>query len=346
MKNGGFYSKASELYEKGYYVIDIPIGGKMPVRKEWPKIRMNSDDISSINSQKYDPGVGIITGQLNGEYSIIAIDIDIKNEENVNKIVDYCIKNVGDSPIRVGNPPKSLLIYKYKGERKKQVSGANENHDRIEILGTGQQFVAYHTHPDTGREYQWSEDIDTLGGLVEVNDEQINGIIDFWYDLEPSAKTEKKVRIDADGNEHYIGKSIPEMVIDILAGNNLHDSLVGLSQQWHYDGMDDETIIRDLKSYMNKSAVKGEARWQSRYDDIQRIVNGARDKDDVIDISDIDFEEEEKRLEIPWPPGLMGELCDDAYSMADYQYREIAVVSTIGLIAGVAGRKFLSLIHI
>ena len=80
MKNGGFYQKASELYEKGYYVIDIPIGGKMPVRREWPKIRMNESDISAINNQKYDPGVGIITGQLNGEYSIIAIDIDIKND--------------------------------------------------------------------------------------------------------------------------------------------------------------------------------------------------------------------------------------------------------------------------
>jgi hypothetical protein len=341
MKNGGFYQKASELYEKGYYVIDIPIGGKMPVRKEWPKIRMNEADISVLNAQKYDPGVGIITGQVTESgYSIIAIDIDIRVGETVEQVIQIFNEIVGISPVRIGNPPKSLMIYKYKGERKKQVTGADSDHNRIEILGTGQQFVAYHTHPDTNKEYWWDREIPSIDELVEINDEQIDECISFWYSICPEAKQEKKVRIDADGNEHYIGKSIPEMVIDILAGNNLHDSLVGLSQQWHYDGLEDENIIRDLRSYMNKSAAKGEARWQSRYDDIPRIVSGARDKDEGIDISDIDIDEEEKRLTIPWPPGLMGELCDDAYSMADYQYREIAVVSTIGLIAGVAGRKF------
>ena len=35
---------------------------------------------------------------------------------------------------------------------------------RIEVLGRGQQFVAYHVHPDTGKPYEW---VDFFGGLTE-----------------------------------------------------------------------------------------------------------------------------------------------------------------------------------
>lgn len=341
MKTGGFYNKASELLNKGYYIIDIPIGGKMPVRKEWPKIRMSKDDIDAINTQKYDPGVGIITGQVNESgYSIIAIDIDIRVGETVEQVIQIFNDIVGISPVRIGNPPKSLMIYKYKGERKKQVTGADNEHNRIEILGTGQQFVAYHTHPDTNKEYWWDREIPSIDELIEINDDQIDECISFWYSICPEAKTEKKVRIDSDGNEHYVGKSIPEMVIDILAGDNLHDSIVGISQQWSYDGIADEVIIRDLKAYMNKSKDKGSDRWLSRYNDIERIVQGAREKEPEVDISDIDINDGENVIEVPWPPGLLGELCMDAYNMAPYQYREMAIVSGVGLIAGLAGRKF------
>lgn len=44
--------------------------------------------------------------------------------------------------------------------------------------------------------------------------------------------------------------------------------------------------------------------------------------------------------DIPRPPGLLGELVDGALAQADYPHEATAFVSAIGLVAGIAGRKF------
>lgn len=95
----------------------------------------------------------------------------------------------------------------------------------------------------------------------------------------------------------------------------------------------------------------GSARWQDRYDDIPRIVSGAvnlvrkdRGESEAVqeDVETFDFgEEDEKKLgKIPWPPGMLGRLADNAYEIANYQYKEVALVSAVGLVAGIAGRRF------
>lgn len=345
MKNGGFYREAERLLNAGYWPIDIKPGEKRPHRSGWSAIRLGFGDIEAINKQTYDPGVGIICGVPDADgWSVVAVDIDVMDETQAGVLVSWCHEFIGDAPERYGRRPKALLVYKYRGELKKAISGGDKG-SRVEVLGTGQQFVAYGVHPDTGKEYEWVVPLCGVGDLTEITMDQIEQLFEKWYQLAPEARENLKVRYDSEGNAKYVGKSIPELVMDIIAGNNLHDSLVHLSQQWRYDGISDELIIRDLKGYMGKSAAKNDRPddWQKRYNDIERIVIGANKRDDSESESftlDGFGSFEGKVNTLPMPPGLLGQLVDDAYNMALYRYREVAFVSAIGAVAGICGRKF------
>lgn len=49
---------------------------------------------------------------------------------------------------------------------------------------------------------------------------------------------------------------------------------------------------------------------------------------------------EQFSYEIEYPPGLLGELAKECYEMAFYPNRKVAVVTAIGLVAGISGRVF------
>jgi hypothetical protein len=67
------------------------------------------------------------------------------------------------APERIGNAPKFLLVFRNEGEPfAKQATGKYVMPDgstaEIEILANGQQFVAFHVHPGTGKPYDWPGD--------------------------------------------------------------------------------------------------------------------------------------------------------------------------------------------
>lgn len=80
-------------------------------------------------------------------------------------------------------------------------------------------------------------------------------------------------------------------------------------------------------------------RWENRFsfDELERSWIGAEDT--VIDVPEISHDDTIKG-EMPWPPGLFGDLAQSAYNMARFQYREVAIISAVGLVAGICGRKF------
>ena len=151
------------------------------------------------------------------------------------------------------------------------------------------------------------------------------------------------------GGDDADGKSVDESTNEIINGVNYHENLVSLSYQMIREGVKPVYVVMALQGIMNQ--VKEELRdaddrWINRYTDIERIVKGGESRDDEEHV-EIPTKEEFDRwnasnldVDLPWPPGLMGELCNDAYNMARYQYKEVALVSAIGLVAGVAGRKF------
>lgn len=160
--NSGYFAAFGQvLLDGGYLIIPIKSGYKRPALSEWQNARLTSHDLRNYPNN----GIGVLCGQ--GAQPVAAIDIDTMNEALAARFVAWCQEHLGATCERVGQAPKVLLVYRAAAGGWGKATGAwfedaTGNRHRVEVLGNGQQFVAYHTHPDTGRPYQW---VDLFGGL-------------------------------------------------------------------------------------------------------------------------------------------------------------------------------------
>ena len=178
------------LLSNGYLIIPIKPGHKRPALDNWQNARLGAGDIARYGTF----GVGILCGQ--GAHPLVAIDVDTKDTALADRFVAWCQDNLGPTCERVGDSPKILLVYRAPAEGIGKAMSAwfahgwqpgpnGINHfsggysigadgkpqhkepvHRLEVLGKGQQFVAYHVHPDTGRPYEW---VDFFGGISELS---------------------------------------------------------------------------------------------------------------------------------------------------------------------------------
>ena len=148
-----------KLIENGYLICDIAPGKKACLRKGWV------DNPLSVQACKQHPaaeGVGILCGQ--GDHPVCGIDADFdgteaEGEELLQKLREACPK-LEEAISRVGRPGRFLLIARSDGRWAKSTTSSyrlGERTARLEVLGYGQQFVAYHTHPETGKPYYYPE---------------------------------------------------------------------------------------------------------------------------------------------------------------------------------------------
>lgn len=158
-----FKRHALELQLGGYEIIPIRPGKKRPFGKEWESTTYGPNRIGRfVEAGRGHFGVGIKTRYTPG------VDIDCYNEKLVNHMIDFCQELCGETLQRVGMAPKTLLVYRTKKPFPKTQSKVFIDDQgrpvKLEVLGNGQQFVAFHVHPDTGRPYEW------LGGesLLDV----------------------------------------------------------------------------------------------------------------------------------------------------------------------------------
>jgi hypothetical protein len=136
---------------------------------------------------------------------------------------------------------------------------------------------------------------------------------------------------------------------EIKEGKTYHDNLRDAAWALIKSGVDPDMAVEILIALMESvpDNLKDE-RWQHRTDEIKRVVFGAVSKlgDDVHlnEFVDVEIPEvpefENKIIPLPAAPGLLGELMEVCYEMMYFQYREMAFVSTMGLLAGMCGRKF------
>ena len=117
---------------------------------DWPQHETTLTDIEEWATW---PGVsiGIRTGKL------VAIDIDIVDPALAAGVaMDFQIE-FGFAPCRTGRAPKKLLLYRLAGDpRPKTILALQGKHSgQIEVMGAGNQFVAFGIHPHTGQPYKW-----------------------------------------------------------------------------------------------------------------------------------------------------------------------------------------------
>jgi hypothetical protein len=141
------------LIENGY--LPIPVNGKRPRISGWSKIVANPASVSAWERGYADH---LNTGMLCG--NVVAIDVDVTDEAVATRLADL-VRGLPDgerAPCRVGRAPKALYIFRATEPREKAstpVYIVDGHKCQIEVLGRGQQFVAFGIHPDTAKPYEW-----------------------------------------------------------------------------------------------------------------------------------------------------------------------------------------------
>jgi putative DNA primase/helicase len=154
-----FRQYATALQANGYDPIPLPLGQKRPNLLAWPDYKFDTADIDKHASG----GVGILAARTP------AIDIDVRDSAIAQEL-DAIVREVLQwpdtiSPVRIGLAPKLLRPCQLDGPAfKKRVTqgyrlpgdAADAKPHKVEILGDGQQFVAFNIHPDTQQPYTWT----------------------------------------------------------------------------------------------------------------------------------------------------------------------------------------------
>ncbi len=164
-----------------------------------------------------------------------------------------------------------------------------------------------------------------------------------WETIHVEASKTEDEKTEEESADDGAPESLDTMYENIRTGKEYHESLRTISYQLIKDGMSAANCKAMLKMLLNASKDAGSERWQTRYKDVDRLVDGAVNRADE-ESSDFELSEEEDVNEcfgdVPVPPGLMGELYHSANDSLLYQYPEVALVSSLGLLSGICGRKF------
>lgn len=175
MPDGGFHNDPTALRLRllangwtpvpitspNYQHPEVHSPGKQPFMGGWQKLRPDTLTEGMIRNWprlQNQPGTGILTG-IGG---LVAPDIDVTNPDYAPRIVDMARAILGPTPfVRIGNAPKTLLLYRVPGEVKKRLTpelfGPHGDRAQVEVLALGQQFVAYGIHPGTRQPYAWPQ---------------------------------------------------------------------------------------------------------------------------------------------------------------------------------------------
>ncbi|MHA6641835.1 bifunctional DNA primase/polymerase [Mesorhizobium sp. A623] len=143
------------LIENGYRI--IPVKGKRPIIKKWSRLNIDAAQVESYTLRQYPDHEN--TGLLCGE--LVGVDIDAPDAGIAEKLIARFMEIPGapDLPRRVGKPPKVMFVSRANEPREKAATPefiVNGQKHQVEIMGIGQQIVAYGIHPETLQPYTWS----------------------------------------------------------------------------------------------------------------------------------------------------------------------------------------------
>jgi len=143
------------LVDRGFPILPIQPRSKKPgmyrqgAWHDYPKWSRHCERATTENEVDIwgdwpESGIGIAAGR------VIGIDIDVLDAGVSAQIEGLAKRLLGDTPaVRIGRAPKRLLVYRAAQPF------AGFKYPPIEVLGLGQQFIAYGIHPDTGQAYDW-----------------------------------------------------------------------------------------------------------------------------------------------------------------------------------------------
>ena len=202
------------LVDRGYPILPIQPKSKKPgVYRlgrwvDYPKWsrhceRDTQDNEVDIWGDWPEAGIGIAAGR------VIGIDIDITHSATLAHEIEALAKAMlGDTPaVRIGRAPKRLLVYRAVQPF------AGFKYPPIEVLGLGQQFIAYGIHPDTDQPYDWP--VSSLADLTPdelpaVTEAQAREFAKAAYELIPPEARAKTLTVSAGAPPSANATSLPD----------------------------------------------------------------------------------------------------------------------------------------
>jgi hypothetical protein len=158
-----FKNLGEQLLDQGYLIVPLPPGSKGPRLKGWPSLKLDKPTFHKMAANgSADAGIGVLARHTP------AIDVDILDEAAAQEMSDLIDEIFPGEALmtRTGRAPKFLIPFRSDDPFKKLTSNIytdGTNDHKVEILGDGQQWVAYHVHPETGLPYVWFDGVGTDG---------------------------------------------------------------------------------------------------------------------------------------------------------------------------------------
>ena len=137
----------------------IPCIGKRPAPKAWTDIRARDED---IDRWRIEYAGAANTGIL--AFKTPAIDVDVRDPPIADMIEEFVraqFSHEGCFLVRTGNAPKRLFPFRATSPFNKIKTpiffSAPDTGHQVEVLASGQLYIAFGIHPDTGASYSWSD---------------------------------------------------------------------------------------------------------------------------------------------------------------------------------------------
>lgn len=154
------------LHRNGYRPVPVlgahvamKAAGKRPMMKGWETVCASADEAEIARwarAQRNCTNTGLLCGDL------VGVDIDVLDAGQADRLRDMGLAMLGPTPLlRIGKAPKCLLAFRTGGPFDKVQTSEFQMLDgtvaRVEVLATGQQFVAFGIHPGTKAPYHWPD---------------------------------------------------------------------------------------------------------------------------------------------------------------------------------------------
>jgi hypothetical protein len=243
----GFLARyGAALIDAGYDIVPIKRGEKRPPFTGWEKIRADHNLLNKWLREGYGRcGVGLIAANTPG------VDMDIRDEALALHMEEWVHENVAMAPVRVGHAPKRLLMFRtdesFTKLKSKIYLDEEGRESAVEILGDGQQFVAFHIHPDTDKPFEWLykdgphvTDHDDLPTLTVEQAQAIIAEFELQADERGWEVKKKRSSLPSTGREVVYSGGRDVFLEDSrqadISDEELHAKLLMVPAQADYDG--------------------------------------------------------------------------------------------------------------
>lgn len=268
------------LVERGYKIIPLLKAKKRPPGSGWQNIDSTPEMVTQWIGEMPEFGIGVLCSKT------AAVDMDCRDKSVNNKLLHWLKNNVGLGAIRIGESPKCVAPFQNVEGFKKMRSAEFQSLDgvkhAVEILGDGQQFVAYGIHPKTMRPYEWVSgptlaDVfyDDLPVLTSAIAKKFIAYFESvakdlgWQEVKAGSSQQK---VEADALMNYkasldMGAEEIAEILQTLDPNDDHDSWikVGMALHHQFSGESEGLELFDNWSMDSEKYQEGECakRWHS-----------------------------------------------------------------------------------